>query len=213
MKRRSLAMLAALAVITGVGADWIRPSIRPRFVPGIPKRDYQLIDPGATLTPPTVVGKSLNGVDVMDLVTKQKKLRTFAMDQTTLRSLHCSISHVAFTFDAEGNWILNGQADQNPWFTTQPNAMPPASLGINVETNHLLRNEFTVTMRCYGNWPQPEANKTTGKPALAEIPVSFMVQRGIPYSIRMDSKANADLRKHYEIIDRVEFELSFRSRP
>jgi hypothetical protein len=209
VKRKGTWLVAALTLMAGMGSDWIRPTTRVRCLPGIPERDYKLVEP--TLPPP-VQGLSFSGVELVDQATK-KKLRTFAMDVKELKILHCSISQVAFTIGEDGSWIFNCQADQNPWFTTQANSLPPARLAgqLRVETNQFLRNEFSVTVRCYGNFLLKETLKSTGKPALATItPKSFWVQRGVPLMVKASGDGVAELKQNYSLIDRVEFDFSYR---
>ena len=211
MKRTVIGLAAAVTLAAGMGSDWIRPTVRPRLQSGLTPRDYKMVEPPAPEAPPTAVGTSLNGVEIVDPGLK-KKLKTFALDKTALKSLHCSIAQVAFTFDEDGNWIFNCQADQNPWFTLQANRMQAPGLAgrLNVETNHILRNEFFISVRCIGNSPLKETIKTTGKPALVEIKLpSVWVQRGVPLAVKNQGQ-NGDLTKFYAVIDRVEFELSFR---
>ena len=217
MKRKATWLLAALAVTGSMGSDWARPHTRVPCLPGIPARDYQ---PQFPLPQPSalVQGMSFKGVEIAELAgvgivgRTSVKLRTFAMDQKELRVQHCSISEVAFTIRDNGQWIFNCRADQNPWFTKQPNALPVLSSprAPTIETNHLLRNEFFVTVRCYGNFPLKEAKKSTGKPALAVIgPISFMVQRGVPFVANV-SEARLELQQYYPLIDRIEFDFYYR---
>ncbi len=206
-----MGFLAIVALTASMGSDWRRPITWPRPQPGIPERDYKLIEPSATPAPPPVVGTSFNGVEIVDTV-KKIKVRTFAMDRLELKALHCSIANASLAIQDNGAWLFSATAQQNPWFTTQPNALPPKKLNgiLNVETNYLIRNEFTIKLRCYGNAAVREATKTTGKPLLIEIPLpKVWVQRGVPMVINQQG-GHSMLSDYYSLIDRVEFELSVR---
>jgi hypothetical protein len=214
--RKALWLIAALALIPGMGSGWIRPTTRAPCLPGIPMHDYLYVP----ASPPGLEvkqGMSFDGIELVEpspkaAVPGKVKLRTFAMDKKAITIQHCSISQLAFTFGDDGRWILNCRADQNPWFTKELNSLPPSKLAaaLKTETNHLLRNEFTVTVRCYGNFKLRETEKTTGKPALVIIqPPPFWVQRGVPFVGKFQN-SEPGFTQYYALIDRVEFEFSYR---
>ena len=211
MMRKMLGPAMLLLAVIAMGSNWIRPVTRPRLQPGIPERPYQTLDPSSPPVPLPVVGVSMGPIPIT-IAGSTKKTKSYAMDRATLITLHCSISQVAFTIDEDGNWIFNCQADQNPWFSREPSRLPPPEIRdeLKVETNHLLRNEFSIRVRCLGNAPVGENLKITGRPVLAEIRLDpFWVQRGVPFPVRKEGQHNG-LKTYHPAIDRVEIELSIR---
>jgi hypothetical protein len=210
-KAIGIAAIAGAVALGAIGNSDSRPIVRPKLLPGIPARDYKLVEPSAVPEPAAVSASSTRGADLDDPVTK-KKLRSFTMDQPLLKSLHCSIAQAVFTIREDGTWTLSCRADQNPWFTREASALPARLADrLNFETNHVLRNAFAIRIRCYGSAAQKDAIKAIGRPVLAEIAVpSFWVQRGVPLAVKKDSEQpRADLKDNFALIDRVEFELGF----
>jgi hypothetical protein len=220
VKQKAMWLAAALALVPGMGSDWLRPTTRPPCLPGIPDYAYKEVQappPG----PESKQGLSFDGVEIGTLLPAVApigvaqttvKLRTFAMDKKDITIQHCSVSQLAFTFGADKSWVFNCRADQNPWFTKEPSRLPAPNVAklLKTETNHLLRNEFKVIVRCYGNFMVKETNNTTGKPALVVIqPDPFMVQRGVPYVAHLQG-SDPGFAQYYGLIDRVEFEFSYR---
>lgn len=214
MKRKALLLVTGVALISGMGPTWVRPVMRPGCLPGIPERDYQPLAPGAPVSP-LVQGVSFDGVELMPRAGEpvaKIKVRTFGLAEKSLKIHHCSVSQLAFTMEQDGRWVVNLRGDQNPWFYREPTALPPNKVGFapGLETNHLIRNEFQVTVRCMGNFQQRDQAPQTGRPVLAVIgPINFMVQRGVPY-VGSFNGVNPDLARYFAVIDRAEFSFVYR---
>jgi hypothetical protein len=209
-------------------------------LPGLPMRDYQYLtysQPAIALSQVAVLieqrqpfqvgvppaGVPAAGVNVPIVV--RERLRFFQLDVAKMQVDHCFLSRVAVTLQENGDWILSLRADQNPWMTGGRNdvstpihvrgaatAIQPAAPKLTKETDYLKRNQFFVSVRCYGAYPLKEGAPplAPGKPVLFELrPAPFWVQRGRPYDLWV-KESLPDVRQYFDLIDRVEIEFFYR---
>ena len=122
---------------------------------------------------------------------------------------HCAISAVALSVSDEGEWIVSFRADQNP---PVKEPVTPGGRPSQLQTAHLLRNQFHVEIRCCGMAKVvsgPQADEGPGKPVLCQLGVpDFGVQRGQPKHVRHSDRLG-DLRKCFRTIDRVEVDFYY----
>jgi hypothetical protein len=167
------------------------------------------------------------------------RVKSYQFSQSTLAVDHCSISRMALTIQDNGLWRLSLQADQNPQVetstaltTVQPATTPifgglvagrPASTTAPMRglpavqlkhTSFLKRNQFVIRLRGLGNFSEvvavPATPAAIGKAVLfAPPPIIFWVQNGVPYALVHDGY-DRDVQQFFDMIDRVEIELSYR---
>ncbi len=142
------------------------------------------------------------------------QVKFYQLTQAQLAIDHCSISRVALLLEDNGHWRLSLQADQNP---KETNPVPSATAAVRqalpqLQTSHILRNEFHVVIRGYGGYlaaETPDSSKL-GKPVMFRIEIDpFWVQNGVPRDMVWD-QMSYDVSRYFDLIDRIEIDLSYR---
>jgi len=199
----ALVAAAAGAAIAGVG----RYCTRPQCQRGIPSYDYQY--GSRSKTEKTLSYQALPLQQRNEKHEVVKDLKHFQWKQATVRIDHCSISAPSLRLGTNGSWVLNLQADQNP---PSDDVAAPAATPEGRYTAHLKRNQFVVTLRCYGppNSEPTSADAPLGKPLLCVLgPTAFWVQRGRTQDVCKQGLSPC-VEKYFNMIDRVEIEFYYR---
>jgi len=182
---------------------------------GIPCRDYiykKYSQPQIAFSLPVTPSLTLPDTRIGDTVIREStSLKVFQFEQTDLTIDHCKVSRMALQLQADGRWALSLQADQNPVrinpidVTTNVTTIePPRKF-----TEHLKRNEFVITLRCYAG-TQGVATSNVGQPVVVPIyPEPFWVQKAEPYDYHEAGQDEA-IARYFSLIDRVELEFRYR---
>ncbi len=220
MARRYLTIVTLLIVVTSIArAGTHYYCARPQCNTGIPVRQYQGISRSdshtalsylTTLIPvvPLEVAKSPPTVPAPP----DRLLVCYQLQETRGVVDHCSVSQVGFQIHSDGKWVLNLQADQNPFL--MPDGLPrdPTKPLPNIAnfSSHLKRNAFFVRVRGYGNFGEElPADTPFGKPSMFEIKLApFWVQRGESYQLRVSGN-QCEIRDNFRYISRIEFEFFY----
>jgi hypothetical protein len=216
-----LAIGMALVVAAGGAEGILRPRTRPTCLTGIPVRDYQFRTRsrtalGLSQTAQMVEIKSPNTDAEPALARTEKRIRVYQMETPKLQIDHCSVSGIALQLHANGDWVLNLRADQNPAAPVSAVAAaevaPTIALREGAQALHIRRNLFSVRIRGYAMYPVAESQPgdTTGKPEVFALPMQeFWVQSGSPLSVRRTGRCD-DVSAYHDIVDRVEVEFCYR---
>jgi hypothetical protein len=148
----------------------------------------------------------------------------FQFKESSLASEQCTISRMAVQLFEDGTWIITLRADQNPvvstaapiaaTLTTNPASTPQSSPALTANgaptlwTDHILRNQFKVVVRCYS--VPSSAVQGAGQPVVAILaPSPFWVQRAKPVDYKAQG-ADPAIARFYTTIDHVDLQFSFR---
>lgn len=217
MKRTLLAML--LFTSGHAGSTWgVEPFVhrartRPECLTGIPDRNYPFprqvgfitaTSRRALLLPAAPLEWTV-GVDGQVETATPLPIHLFVLSEPQLEIDHCSISQVAVQIQPNGDWTLSLRGDQN--------RRPPAGQANTYNPRlHIRRNEFSVQLRCLGNFREEpsEVGNLVPKPVLVDLgPVHFWVENGEPRHLRHRGNSR-ELAAALPLIDRVEVEFSYR---
>ena len=209
MSVKRLVILAAIVTtVAGVAIAGVeRYCTRPSYQCGIPSYNYQH---GSRSQSETILSSSSVSLQEPDPTNQKvlKDLKHFQWKQATVRIDHCSISAPSLRLRDNGSWVLYLQANQNPEVENATAAATPEGR----YTAHLKRNQFVVTLRCFGasTGEQTSADAAIGKPLLCVLgPTEFWVQRGQPLPVCKQGYAPC-IKEYFELIDRVELEFFYR---
>jgi len=237
-RKRLLGVLVGVgAIVGGARAELPRAWVKPRPVCGVPEYPYSangLPRPTVTVVsmdriplsrfapatagapttgttaPPTLVGSGV--------VLPSREPQLYQLSQARMQVDHCFLSRVAVAFHENGEYQISFRADQNPQAGTA-DAASPLRAGERgqgdlwtLQTGQLLRNQFVIRVRGYGNYPAASGvlNTAPGKPVLVDLAVEpFWVQRGQPYTQPLSGRAEV-VRRYFDYINRVEVEFTYR---
>ena len=187
--------------------------MRPRVACGLPDRNYEFRNFSLPVTalsfgapPVAVLGSSIA------IETAAVPAKLFQFREASLRSEHCSISQMAVRLHSNGNWAISLRADQNPRTIEPVEVMTPAMTKEDPRlfTEHFLRNQFFVRVRCYAQHGPGVDEGLLGKPVMVQLEAPpFWVQRGVPYPLLATGWDGA-VEKYYNQIDRVAIEFFYR---
>ena len=195
---------------------------RPQIRCSIPDRTYQFgkySQPKSTLSNVAVArpsggispGKWLLPVEPLpnDAARSQQMVKSFQfVDKPVLRSDHCSVSQLSVLLSESGHWTVSLRADQNPVGFAAPKVSTDEPNRL--FTEHLLRNQFQIVVRCYAGPMTGTTERLVGNPVVIVLHIDhFWVQRQQPYQL-VESDYDARIRQYFPVIERVELEFVYR---
>jgi hypothetical protein len=219
--------IIGLLLTCAMGPQLIHPRTRTCPLPGVPGRDYQWGSLSQPREARSTIGLLLEvspGAPVVAGTVEKPRVRYFQLDVAQLAVDHCQISRVTFHTEDDGTWKLNLRADQNPQFrlvkdggtlfpgTPDETLFPgPRTASGRLYTEHLLRNQFFVRVRCLGGLPvqQKQPNLAAAPVLLRMEPPGFWVQRAVPLEWGANG-FNPELPIYFNRIDRIEVEFYYR---
>lgn len=225
MKKGLIAtMIGVVGAISAMAPSY--HATRSTNLPGVQVRDYLAGPPSQpakvfSLDPVELPRTPADGA-VKGLVRPRVKVYRAALN--VVQNEHCSLAGVALALQETGEWNLSFTAHQNPWMIGPKNLVsgptqipgPTGSLRLPIppltfETEGLKRNLFTVTVKCYGDFPRrPRVPVIVNRPVLYEIkPAPFWVQRGTPYDFQQRC-GMYEVAQYFDLVDRVEVEFTWR---
>lgn len=161
----------------------------------------------------TASGKAADRLDRPLLATGAERRQTIKsfqfVDRSKLQIDHCSISQMSVLLHESGHWTVSLRADQNP--------LPEQGRKVTtIEptrkfTDHLKRNEFYVTVRCYAGPLTGGTDSLVGKPLVIPLRIQpFWVQRQEPYQL-FETHHDPRIQDYFNLIERVEIEFAYRT--
>jgi hypothetical protein len=204
-------LLAAIGVVAIAAAPHYCKT-RTQMRCSIPDRDYQYKRLSQPKRSVSAVGIPLRGrVDAIADTAPAPSIQAFQfVDTPTLQIDHCSLSKMSVLLRKSGHWTVSFRADQNPAGSgAQATRRVTTAEPKKKATSHLLRNQFYVRVTCYG--PSGNADESLlGKPVIAPLELEpFWVQKAVPYPYYATGH-DQRIEDHFQLIDRVEIEFSYR---
>lgn len=180
---------------------------------GIPFRSYHNVEPvPATAYALSGTGYLLRRAGADAASAEPSGIQVFQLQQARLGVNHCEISQVVFTLDKKGNWKLGLHAEQNPRDANGEPILVSNRPGQILQTFHLLRNEFYITLRALGGSSDGagDLDSVGGRPVLFEVPIDpFWVQNGQPADKLFHGHVKS-FGKYQPFVDRVEVVFTYR---
>lgn len=134
--------------------------------------------------------------------TKILRVKQFQMNDSALRSDHCTLSKISVTLVEDGTWMVNAVAEQNP------NSVSSVDQPRFIEFK---RNGFHVRVRGVGlsTATDPPEQAVLGKPEYFDWKMPcFWVERGQIVRQRWNGQ-DAEAQRFFELVDRVEVDLRY----
>ncbi len=222
---RMLRLLLAAAVVV-IAAAPVPRGTRPVVRCSLPDRDYQSRGGSQPVRSVSAEGRLAREPLALPDGDQDPRLAHWFADPRLLREVrrfefvrqprleihHCSISKMALLLFESGEWMLSLRADQNPVAEERGGQARNVTSGEDVRlfSDHLQRNRFFVTVRCYAGYGAGGESGLVGRPVVVPLEIEpFWVQRGKPYYLHRQGH-DPRIRDWYAEIDRVELEFHYR---
>ncbi len=223
--KRLLSLLLAVGVVVIAAAPvprWTRPVVRC----SLPDRDYRFQNASQPVRAVSAEGVLAREPLALPDGDPDPRLAQLFADPRLLREVrrfefvrqprleihHCSLSKMSLLLFESGEWTLSLRADQNPLAGELSEQERNVTSGEDVRlfTDHLQRNRFFVTVRCYAGYGTGGESGLVGRPVVVPLEIEpFWVQRGKPYYLHRQGH-DPRIRDWYAEIDRVELEFHYR---
>lgn len=221
--KRSLLMFLACGLVFVAAAPHFH-RMHPQVRCGIPNRNYQygkfsptrrsLSSGPIVFTAPMTSLENATSASQRLLPplssSREQKIKAFQfVKNSKLQIDHCSISQMSVLLHESGRWTVSLRANQNPLNATEPLNVTTIEPNRKV-TNHLLRNEFFVSVQCFANYGPAGEDTRLGKPLVIPLTIKpFWVQKEQPYQL-YETDFHPHLQQYFSSIDRVEIEFAYR---